>query len=321
MTVLITPNVVRVREDVEDQIYNWNPTDTPLVSMIDREPIASNYHEWTRDNYRAADGTRGAIEGADYAGVAIVQPGPLNNRTQIIQDAVSISNTTQAVKKAGRKDEVKYQLAKKMIECKKDIEAAAIGSGAAVTGTSGTAPKMRGLYGFITNCTVGAGAGVAPDPTTNTAPVVGTLAAHTEAILQTGIQACFTNGGSASCILVSPAHKVKFSTFTGGVQRTNEVGSKAPAVLNAAWDFYRSDFGVHKVIPNRVQAVAVAGLRSSTYLIDPDKIALGQLRGWESEQMATTGDAKNWQVRTEVTLIMRDEKPMYSILDRTVTGS
>jgi hypothetical protein len=34
-------SVVRVAEDVENQIYNFNPSDAPLLSMIDRQSIAS----------------------------------------------------------------------------------------------------------------------------------------------------------------------------------------------------------------------------------------------------------------------------------------
>jgi len=86
-------------------------------------------------------------------------------------------------------------------------------------------------------------------------------------------------------------------------------------VLNTAFTFYGHDFGVTKVVPDRVMASGGLGLTASAYLIDTDKLALGQLRPFESEQMATTGDAKQWQIRTEVTLVVRDEKPLASILD------
>jgi hypothetical protein len=316
---LITPSVVKVAEDVRDAIYNFNPSDAPLLSMIEREDVDNVYFEWQRDAYRTPDPTRSAIEGADASYAAQVEPTLLNNRTQIFQDTVSVSNTSQRVKKYGRKDEAKRLCTKKMIELKRDIEAAAIGSGATVTGTSGVAGRLRGLYGFVTNMTVGAG-GAAPVPTTNTAPVTGTDVSVTEAVFKTAIQTAYTNGGSASVILCSPAHKVKISTFTGNVQRTNEVGTKAPAVLNAAFDFYRSDFGVHKVVPNRVQSTAVTGLNDTIYFIDPDKIALAELRGFEREKLATVGDAENWQVRTEVSLLVRDEKPLSAISDILAAG-
>jgi len=313
---LITPSVVRVAEDVEDQIYNFNPSDAPLLSMIDRQKVSNVFHEWNRDSYRTPDPTRAAIEGADATYSAQTEPTPLNNRCQIFQDTVSVSNTAETVKKYGRSSELSRLKTKKMLELKRDIEAAIICSGAAVTGSSGTAGKLRGLYGFITNRSMGA-SGVAPDPTTNTAPVDGTDRAATEAMLKTAIQTCYQNGGDGSVVMVSPAHKALISAYTGGVQRTNEVGSKQAAVLNAAFDFYRSDFGVTKVVPNRVMAVSAKGLNDTQYVLDADKLSLGQLRPFESEQMATVGDAKNWQVRTEVTLIVRDEKPLYAITDIT----
>lgn len=316
---LLTGSVVKIAEDVRDQIFNFNPSDAPLLSMIDRESIDNVYFEWPRDTYRTPDPTRAAIEGADASYVAQTEPTLLNNRTQIFQDTVSVSNTAQAVKKYGRKDEAKRLTTKKMVELKRDIEAAAISGPVTVTGTSGVAGKMRGLYGFITNMTVGA-TGAAPVPTTNTGPVNGTDVSVTETMFKAAIQTAFTNGGSASVVMASPSHKVKISTFTGNVQRTNEVGSKQAAVLNAAFDFYRSDFGVHKIVPNRVQSVSALGLNDTIYFLDADKIALAELRPFEKEQMATVGDAENWQVRTEVSLLVRDEKPLAAITDILAAG-
>lgn len=317
---LITPDVVKVKENVLDKIYNFNPSDAPLLSLIERQAIDNVYFEWQRDTYRTPDQTRGAIEGADASYAAQTEPTLLNNRTQIFQDTVSVSNTAERVKKYGRENEGKRLRMKKMIELKRDQEAACIASGATVTGTSGVAGKQRGMYGFITNRRTGA-TGSAPNPVTNTAPVVGTLAAFDETIFKAGLQTAYQNGGDASIAMCSPAHKVRISTFTGGVQRTNEVGSKQAAVLNAAYDFYRSDFGVVKVIPNRVQAGATAGLQNTVYIFDADKLALAVLRGFESEELATVGDAKNWQVRTETSLVVRDEKPLYAIADCTLTGA
>ncbi|MHC9085346.1 SU10 major capsid protein [Luteimonas sp. RIT-PG2_3] len=320
VNTLITPSIVKVKEDVIDHIYNYNPSDAPLLSLIERQSVDNVYFEWQRDSYRTPDQTRSAIEGADATYAAQSQPTLLNNRTQIYQDTVSVSNTGERVGKYGRKNESKRLRMKKMIELKRDQEAACLGSGATITGTDAVAGRQRGLYGFITNRRTGA-TGVAPNPVTNTAPVAGTLAAFAEADLKTGLQTAYQNGGDASIVLCSPAHKVRISTFTGNVQRTNEVGTKAPAVLNAAFDFYRSDFGVTKVIPNRVMAGSTAGLQNTLYILDADKVALAVLRPFESEQLATVGDAKNWQVRTETSLVVRDEKPLYAIADATVTGA
>ncbi len=319
---LITPSVVKVAESVEDKIYNFNPSDAPLMSMIERTSVANVYHEWQRDTYRTPDGTRAAIEGADATYAAQTEPTLLNNRTQIFQDTVSVSNTAEKVKKYGRTNEAARLKTKKMVELKRDEEAAFISSGATVTGTDSVAAKTRGLYGFITNDRLGAaGSPASPDPTTNTAPTAGTAESFDEDDLKAGLQSCYTNGGDGSIVMCSPSHKVRISGFTGGVQRTNEVGGRSAAVLNAAFDFYRGDFGVTKVVPNRIMAGSAAGLKSTVYIFDADKLARGDLRGFETEQMATVGDAKQWQVRKESMLIVRDEKPLYAIRDCTDTGA
>lgn len=321
---LITPSIVKVKEDVVEQIFNFNPSDAPLCSMIERTSCDNVYFEWQRDTYRTPDQTRGAIEGADATYAAQTEPTLLNNRTQIFQDTVSVSNTAERVKKYGRDSEAKRLKMKKYIELKRDIDAAATASGATVTGSDVAAGKMRGLFGFITNDRLGAGGGTAasPIPTSNTAPVAANaMEDFDEADLKAGIQSCYENGGDGSVVLCSPSHKVRISGFTGSVQRTNEVGGKSAAVLNAAFDFYRSDFGVTKIVPNRIQAGSTAGLKSTVYIIDADKLALSVLRGFESEAMATVGDAKNWQVRTEVSLLVRDEKPLYAIRDCTDSGA
>src|SRR6185437_2654647 len=167
---LLSGSVVRVAEDVENVLYNYNPSESPLVSSLTRTPVYNTFHEWNRDSY-ATPAANAAIEGADAAPAAIAQPSPLNNRTQIFQKAYSISNTTEAVKKYGRKgnSELARVKALRMVEIRRDMELAFIGSGAAVTGTGSVAGVARGLYGFIhTNATFGTG-GTAGDPTTNTA--------------------------------------------------------------------------------------------------------------------------------------------------------
>lgn len=60
VNTLITPSIVRVAENVLDQIYNYNPDDAPLLSMIPRSPIANVFFEWQRDSYRTPDPVRAA---------------------------------------------------------------------------------------------------------------------------------------------------------------------------------------------------------------------------------------------------------------------
>lgn len=322
---LLSGSVVRVAEDVENRLYNYQPSESPLVSSIERTPVYNTFHEWNFDGYATPDGSNAAIEGADASNAAIAQPSPLNNRTQIFTKAYSISNTTEAVKKYGRKGNSELARVKglRVVEMRRDMEAACIGSGAAVTGTGSVAGQLRGLYGFIfTNDSLGVG-GVSPVPSTNTAPTAGTLRALAETDVKTVILGVYENGGNAQTIMCSPAHKQQISkVFTGNVTRYQDVGGEKAPKLVSNIDFYQHDFGVSKVIPNRVMAAGSgAGLVNTLYVIDYDKLALGQLRPIETEQLATTGDAKNFQMRTEVTFIVRDERTLGAVRDLTATGA
>lgn len=322
-TLLTSTPVVRLAEDVEDKIYNFRPTDTPLVSSISRTSVDAVFHEWTADTYRTPNAANAAIEGADAAFVVPTQPSVYGNRTQIFQDTISVSGTAEAVKKYGRKSEISRLKTKKAIELKKDIEAAAISSPAAVTGTGAVAGRMRGLYGWIaTNNSLGA-TGIAPNPITNTAPTPGTLRAFAEGDLKTVIQAVYEQGGDASVLMVSPAHKVRVSTFTGNVQRTNEVANKGrmDVRLQTSFTIYGHDFGETKVVPNRVMTGSGAGLINTAYLIDYDKIKLGQLRSMQTEKLAKVGDSEQWQLLTELTLVVGQESTLGAVRDLTATGA
>lgn len=318
MTTLKVPAVVKLKENVIDEIYNFSPADAPLVSMIPTEKVHNVYFEWQRDIYRAANKDNAALEGADASPAAITQPGLLNNRTQIFQDAFKISGTTEAVKKYGRAEEKARKLMKVAVELKKDQDAAMLASGATVTDNGSNAGKLRGLYGFFTKGTF---AGTAPDPTTNTAPVSGTDRALTDAMIKTAQQSCYENGGAGEVLMCSPAHKVKISTFDWGVQRTHEVTAKAADVQPISFDFIRGDFGTIKVVPNRNQAITGAGLSDTLYMFDPDKLAKAVLRSYQVKRLADVGDSEQHQVLTEVSLIVKDERTCYAISDITASGS
>jgi hypothetical protein len=322
--LLVSTPVVRLAEDVEDKIYNYRPTDTPLVSSIGQVKVSAVLHEWTADTYRAPVLTNAAIEGADATFAAASQPSTYSNRAQIFQDTISVSGTAEAVKKYGRDSEVNRLKTKKMVEIKKDMEAAFIANGAAVTDNgSDTAGKARGLYGWVaTNDSLGGGSAASPNPVSNTAPTAGDLRAFAEADLKTVIQAVYENGGDASVLMLSPAHKVRSSTFSGNVQRTNEVSKGGDVILQTSYGIYGHEFGQTKVVPNRVMGgISTAGCTNTAYVLDYDKIKRGVLRGFQTKQLATVGDSEQWQVLTQQTLVVGQESTLGAIRDLYANGA
>ena len=231
-----------LREDLADVIYRITPTKTPFLSAIPKVKAANTFHEWQTQDL-AAVVANAQIEGDDVASFATVTPTVrLGNYTQISTKNCVISGTNQAVKAAGRNNEMSYQLSMKSAELKRDMEAALCSSANGVAGavsnaatsathagSSSAARVLRGLEGWIaTNVDLGV-SGVAPVYTMGSwaAPTDGTQRAFTETQLKVVLQKCYNEGGEPDMIMVGAAQKQTFSTFTGGSTRFDKAEDKS----------------------------------------------------------------------------------------------
>lgn len=302
-----TFNAVGNREELADAIYRISPEETPFVSVIGKGSTSSVFPEWQTDALGAAANNK--VEQGNNATIAATTPTKrIGNRTQISEKTFSVTGTQEVVDKAGRKSEVAYQKAKKMIELKRDIEFAAINNTTAVTAATGVAPQARGIAGWLaTNNSLGA-TGVAPNPDTNTAPTDGTLRTFTEAMLKDVGQKCWEQGGDPSLLFVPAALRATVSGFTGVAQKTNDVKSKAATTVATA-DIYVGDFGTYTVVNSRHQRAR------DVFLIDPKRWKLLTLRGMKATPLAKTGDADNWMINTEWTLQSNQEAASGAIRD------
>lgn len=286
------------REDLSDLIYRIAPTVTPFMNLCAKATAANTLHEWQTQDLASAS-NNAQIEGDDAAAAAVTPTVRLNNRTQISTKTVTVAGTQQAVKTAGRKDEMAYQLSLKSLELKRDMETALTQNTTLVAGNSATARQLRGLEGWLaTNGDLGA-TGVAPNYNSNTAPTDGTLRAFTEAQLKNVLQLIFAQGGDPDTILVGPTQKQTFSTFTGGNTRFDKSEDKS---LTAAVDVYISDFGTLNVVPSRFQRAR------SAFILQSDKWAVAYLRSFQTVDLAKTGDADKKEIVVEYTLEARQEK-------------
>lgn len=302
-----TFNAVGNREELADAIYRISPEETPFVSVIGKGSASSVFPEWQTDALGAAANNK--VEQGNNATIAATTPTKrVGNRTQISEKTFSVTGTQEVVDKAGRKSEVAYQKAKKMIELKRDIEFAAINNTTAVAAATGVAPQARGIAGWLaTNNSLGA-TGVAPNPDTNTAPTDGTLRTFTEAMLKDVGQKCWEQGGDPSLLFVPAALRATVSGFTGVAQKTNDVKSKAATTVATA-DIYVGDFGTYTVVNSRHQRAR------DVFLIDPKRWKLLTLRGMKATPLAKTGDADNWMINTEWTLQSNQEAASGAIRD------
>ncbi len=307
-----TYTTVGNREDLIDKVFMTSPSDTPFTSAIAKTDADGVYHEWQTDSLRAPNGSNAAAEGADATYNAQTPTVRIGNRCQIVQDTFNVSNTQEAVRKAGPK-EIARLSAKKAVELKKDIEASALINGTSVVGSTTVARTMRGVKGWCaTNFNGGAGS-AAPVPSTNTGPVAGTNRAYAEPLLKDILRKCFEAGGNVSQIHVRPSDKQVQSGFSGNATRMQSVdGTGKSAMLQTAYAVYASDFGNVSVIPNRVMS-AVSD--NAVYAIDTSMWALATLRPFNKEELARVGDARNFQITWEGTLEARNEASSGQIRD------
>lgn len=307
-----TYNTVGNREDLIDKVFMISPTDTPFVSAISQTSATAVYHEWQTDALSTPIATNAAIEGADASYSVEAPTARLGNYSQIVLDAFSVSNTQESVKHAGPNQIARLQ-AKTMMQLKKDIEASAIVNGTSSAGTSSTGRQMKGLAGWVSTNYIGGTGGSAPvagNP--GTGPVAGTAQAYTESLLKTGLLEAYTQGGNVNLLLLTPTGKQVQSSFSGNITRMQDVNNSGEITLKTSYTIYQSDFGEVTCVPNRV--LANVGDKA-VYGVDTDMFALAVLRGMETEEMATTGDARNFQIRWEGTLEARNQASSFQIRD------
>jgi hypothetical protein len=273
------------------------------------------------------------VEGDDATFTSLTSPSRFGNYTQILSKTFLVSDTLDAVKKAGRGSEVARGAMVKMRELKRDLELALVGNQPGTAGGSTTGRSMAGMEtwiaGYLKNaavgCTVTASSCIMSTTTANTcttpsatsgvpgtAPTDGTTtAALTEANLQLALQGAWSNGGDPSIILTGATQKKAIDAFSGVATRFVNVDAASQAPIIGAANVYVSDYGRHTVVLHRY-------MRSSVVLaLDPNYWAIAFLRRPMARELARTGDGTKYQIICEGTLVARNYQSSAKIVALT----
>jgi hypothetical protein len=300
------------REDLSDMIYRIDPTDTPGISAIETEKAIAVNHEWQTQALAAASGSNAVAEGNDFAGVAVTPTVRLGNIAQISAKYAVVSGTQQAVKHAGRANEMAYQEMLKGMELKRDMETVLFGTNQAKN-TSDVRLTASILSWIKTNSSKGTGSPADPSAADGTGTRTdGTQIAFTEARLKTVLSSIWTSGGKPDIIMTGAFNKQVFSTFTGRASPIEDTKAKK---ITASVDAYESDFGKLKVVPDRFQRAR------DVLVLETDKWAIAYLNGRKmvSVYIAPTGDSEKRQILSEYALVARNEKASGIIADCTTS--
>lgn len=311
-----TYRVVGVREDLQDKVYMVTPEQTPVLSAIKKLKAEQKTHEWQRDALAAPNKDNAVIEGDDRSGAAVTPTQRVSNVTQLMDKVAIVSSTLQKSRTAGRTNEMKYQMAKRLKELKRDLEAAILSDNAASLGDSTTARKMAGLGAMLyTNVAAGTGGSVAAHTAglASTAPTAGTARAFTEAQIKQVMQSIYTNSGEMpTMISLTPAHKGQFSQFTGIAGSRFQVKKGQQAVIVGGADVYMSDFGELTIVPNDIQATANP---KTAFILNPSTLGVAYLQKFGSTALAKTGHSDKEMVSVEACLVVDAEPSNGQIRD------
>jgi hypothetical protein len=313
-----TLDIVGMAEDVEDAIFNISPTETPFLSMAKRKEATNTLHQWQTDSLAAAAANK-QIEGDDATFTTATATTLLSNVCQISNKTLIVSRTADKVRKYGRAKELARLTVKKGKELKRDIEYALVRNQASSIITASTVRSSAGLESMIagnriiasgntTGTTPGyASAGTWTAPTDGTATVT-----VTEALLISGIQAAWEDGGDPSVIMMPYGQKKMFAAFAGANKFAGTYvpnGDRAQGMIVGGVDFYVSDAGSHKLVLNR-------HVRSRTIFgIDPEYVSVAFLDGIKVQDLAKTGDAEKKLIVTEFTLVCDNPDAHFKLQD------
>ena len=119
-----TYDVTTIREDIQDALISITPTETIFMSTIGTRNVENTYFEWGEVDLAGVATDNRVIEGEAAPG----NDSPTNavrkgNYTQISDKVVDVSSTANKVNGVGDAQTVAEQVAYKLKELKRDMEA------------------------------------------------------------------------------------------------------------------------------------------------------------------------------------------------------
>lgn len=295
------------REDLSDIIYDVSPTDTPFMSAIPKGKATSTKHEWLTRSLAAVSATNFVIEGDDATTDAANANVRVFNYTAISDKVARVSGTQEAVTNAGMPSTMAREMADKMKELKKDVEAALLENNAYVAGNDTTARECAGAQAYIKTNISKASDGTAATGDGSDGYTDGTARTLEEGFLESVLATAWSNGGSPSLGICNAFQKRKIAGFSGSA--TKQVDGASKKVVNSI-DIYIDPLGNEvRFVPCRQAPADVV------YIFDPEYVSFDVLRPFQTNELSNTGDSMRKQILVEYTLKVSNEKAHAGIYD------
>lgn len=232
----VTYEAVGNREDLLDIITNISPDETPLMTKFGTSKVTGMTHSWLTDSLSEPK-QNAVLETAEFGTTEATPRVKLSNDIQIFMRDCDVSDSQEAVLKAGVKSEMAYQMQKVMKMIALDVEYAIVNNNTRRAGTSVVAGLMGGVP-YFNDVNVLDGAAHAGETEL------------TEALLNDAIQLAWSKGGTPDICVVSGANKRIISGFTGNAERQRSADATK---IKQIVDIYESDFGMVNMVLHRLQ--------------------------------------------------------------------
>jgi hypothetical protein len=314
-----------IHEDVLDKIWQIDGFPLPLTDMISKGTHKNRRTDWTELELATPVGNNAVVDGADIDQDNSKLSTRLGNFTQISVKEVKISHSLEASDSIGSVGKLSVQVAQRLKELKRDVEAQMLGITASVAGDGNTTAGISAGFGaqIKTNISLGA-TGSAGGFNTSTglfvAPAPGTKRALSEKIIRDILQGIYTSGGNTDCLMARPPviralSEYLFTSTARVATLTAEQSQASPRALTAygSVNVFVTDFGqTVKMLDNRIQ-LTTATATSTMYFIDPSHVTQSFLRGYQVEPLAKTGLSEKRLMSCEYSLKVYSEKSQGAI--------
>lgn len=295
------------REDLSGVVPILEAKQTPFYSLAGKTKATATYHEWLIDKLDDPENT--AInEGADVSSFDDKhrKVARVGNRTQHFRKSWLVSKEQEAVNKAGAHD-VAGAITKSLIEHKRDIEKALLGTQDLAVEDGTTANTMRGLGDWIDSA---GPSDVAADYRTPAASILS--AAPTEITFNDVIGSMFNVSGDTGSYIALCGITVRkaITQFT----RTDNNASEGVYNLNQdatgkrftlAVNVFDSDFGLVTIANGNPRCMPSA---STAYILNPAYAKVATLLPTGTTRLEDQGGGPRGFVNTMLTLEVCDPR-------------
>ena len=320
-----------INESVLQAIFDISNVELPYTQRAGVGSHDNQNHTWRMDKLAAPVITGQLIDGQTVTTEtnATKVGRRVGNHSEIRGLRVEVSTRAQRVDTIGYANEHAYQISRRNIELRRNVEATLLSNNASVIGTDAVAGQSAGLAAWLTTVAVdgvGTTANVAlgalgvvggwDDTDTDSlvaAAVPGTARALTETLVRSVSESIYDQGGEARVAMMTPKVKTLFSAYLftdaariATLQSHDPGGSARERKAQGSVDLYISDFSALALVPNRMQPIAGGADESNLFILDFSMLEVSFLQGYNVMPLAKTDLSNDSFISVDYTHVVKN---------------